>query len=307
MLVAAPSSGRIALPDNVIDVRRVVWIPSSASFSAAVLRPADIMSKQFFDQGYTVAAGVPRTFLRSSEPPISFDVDRTPPVAGNYECLVVTAGAPLGTGTVTLLGVPDDWAWVVKWGALAQLFGREGHAKDPTRAEYCLYRYNQGLGLMMEAPVVLGAQIGGLPISVDGVRNGDDFNSSWQTGTPGVSRGTYVAGMNLIGFRDPGTVATTVNLTVVRNHPVTIGANLQIGREDYMAILDYAQHLAALEMGGQEFMQTVPLFKRFTARAALYNSKLSALGDFQPSLYDQTNTEQERNPVFGKKPAEVLT
>jgi hypothetical protein len=165
---------------------------------------------------------------------------------------------------------------------------------------------------MQQAASVLAMTVAGVPGRVDAVRNGDDFNPSWETGGVGVPRGAYVAGLNLLGMVNPGAnnASYPVVATVVENAPLVGGNNnsfLQCGREDYMAILDYAQHVAALQMGGSDFMQTIPLLQRFHARAALYNSKLSALGEYEYSMADQTQTEAERNPVFGaKKPADVL-
>ena len=40
-----------------------------------------------------------------------------------------------------LLTLPDDWVYVVKYGALAEMFGKDGRANDPTRAEYCEMRF----------------------------------------------------------------------------------------------------------------------------------------------------------------------
>jgi hypothetical protein len=43
-------------------------------------------------------------------------------------------------------------------------------------------------------------------------------------------------------------------------------------------ILDYAQHMACLKMGGQEFADTMPLLKGFFAAAQETNKRLMRLG-----------------------------
>ena len=309
-IVTAPLGGRISLPDNVIDIRRVAWLPSGILYKPSTLRQADAMSKSFYDRGWTAAAASPpRTYLQSSQPPLSFDVDRTPPVTGNYEVMAVEAGAALVTTAATVLGVPDDWAWVVKFGALADLFGTESEAKDQLRADYCAWRYKQGLAIMTPASAVLSAQMNGVPCPLDAVYNGDDFNSGWQALAAGIPRGVYLAGQNMLATSlSAGT--NVVKFQVVENAPIPSVSTdpIQLGREDYAAVLDEAQHLAALSLGGSEFMATVGLHKRFIERAALYNSKLLGLGDYPRSMYEVSQLESERAPVYGAvTPQEVLS
>ena len=308
-IVTAPLGGRISLPDNVIDIRRVAWLPSGILYKPSALRQADAMSKSFYDRGWmNAAAAPPRTYLQSSQPPLSFDVDRTPPVTGNYEVMAVEAGAALTSAAPTILGVPDDWAWVVKFGALAELFGIESEAKDQMRSDYCAWRYRQGLALMTDTPAVLSAQVLGVPCSIDAVANADDFNPGWQASVfIGPPRSVYLAGQNMLAPSSPS--INSVVLQVVQNAPIPSVSTdpILLGREDYAAVLDEAQHLATLSLGGSEFMATVGLHKRFIERAALYNSKLLGLGDYPRSMYEVSQLESERAPVYGAvTPQEVL-
>ena len=304
-LLTAQFVARQALPDNVIDIRRVAWIPDVPSvFSVAVLRQADYFSKQAYNPGYTVAnQQPPRSWMKSAQPPLAFDVDYIPPVSGQYECLTVNAGPPLSSTKPTLLGVPDDWAWVIKWGALADLLGRESNAKDSQRADYAMRRFEQGLALMLNSPAVLAARINNVPCGVDSVRNGDDFGG-WQRSTLGVPRGCYLAGLNLVAFGPTPIVWNLygATLSVVQNAPVpSLPADyLQVSRDDYASILDESQHLACFKLGGQEFAATIPLHESFIKRAGLYNSKLSALGLYPKIQLEASQLEQERNPLYGE-------
>ena len=308
LLVPALIGGRIYMPDHVIDVRRVAWIPQpNLGYDQATLRQADAMSKAFYDGGYTTAAQAPpRTYQQSSQPPLSFDPDRVPPIVGRYEVLAVESGPALSTVAPTVMGIPDDWTWVIKWGALGEVLGIESEAKDQLRSDYATWRYKQGLALMNSAPAVLSARINNIPCGLDAVANGDDFNPSWQTITPGVPRGLYMAGLNLIGTRfiDANPSGYSATLQAVQNAPVT--DPLQLGREDYAAILDEAQHLAAVKLGGAEFLASIGLHKSFMDRATLYNSKLKGLGDYPRSMYELSSLEAERAPVYGAvKPEEI--
>lgn len=290
---------RTNLPDNVIDIRRVAWFPDPAFLiPLTTLKKSDDWAEQAFHRSDSTQIG-PNTYRQSAQPPLAFDVDILPSVSGQYEVLTVNAGNPLSSNNSTLLGIPDDWTWIIKWGALADLLGRESNAKDPLRAQYCRQRFEEGLGLLMNASAVLAARINDQPVLVDGVRNGDDFQPRWQALAASTPKTVYTAGLNLIAFAPkPDAMPYSATLSVVQNMP--IGANIQVDRGDYDAILDYAQHLALFKAGGQEFAETVIMYQRFLKRASLYNSKLSELGQFQKPMYELSQLEQERNPVYGQ-------
>lgn len=72
---------------------------------------------------------------------------------------------------------------------------------------------------------------------------------------------------------------------------------MQIGREDYDAILDYAQHLAAFKQGGMEFAMTIPLLNNFIRHCKLYNSKLLQMGEFTDIIFDQSRTQDMFFPI----------
>jgi hypothetical protein len=218
-----------------------------------------------------------------------------------YECLTVNAGPALTPAAPTLLGIPDDWAWIVKWGALADLLGREINAKDALRQKYCQQRFEDMATLLFTSPAVLSARINNIPVYVDAVRNGDDFDVTWQSvsGPPTIA---YAAGLNLVGFGpipdlDDNYSAT---LRVVQNAPLPVLQTdfIQLSPDDYDAILSEAQHLACFKMGGAEFVATIPLHQVFLQRAALLNSKIKQMGQYEDTQAELSQLEQERNPVY---------
>jgi hypothetical protein len=290
---------RIVLSQDVITIRRVAWLPTS-TYKTAALRQADEWEKRSFDANWTTnASQSPRTWLQSTEPPVSFDVDNVPPVTGSYEILTVNAGPDFNLTAAQVLSVPDDWSWLVKWNALENLFGREGVAKDATRQAYCEQRFAHGLSLLATTPAVLGAKINGRPVECDAVRNGDDFNPLWQGRVQGTPNKVYVAGLNLVGFSPPDAGPYSVLLSVVQNAPLPASDAdfVQIAKEDYSSLLDHAQHLAAFKMGGLEFTRTIPLLQSFLDRAGLYNAKLKQMGPFPVSQMDISQREAQRTPV----------
>lgn len=292
-------SGRIALPDSVIDIRRVAYLPSSPG-SPSVLFQDDTWGMQSYNRGFTTKpAGTPIAWMQSTEPPIAFDVDRPPGFAGNYEVLTIEAGPQLQATTPQLLSLPDDWAWVIKWGALADLLSREANAKDPGRAAYCEQRYQMGLALLTDAPATLAARIGNVPLNIDAVKNADHFRTSWQALIPSQPDTLLVAGLNLIAFAPkPNAGPYSITFTVVENAPMPASDsdNVQIAREDLDALLDYCVHLAMFKSGGAEFAATMPLFERFLKQAGFYNSKLAEWGEFSKILNEVSSLEEDYNP-----------
>jgi hypothetical protein len=272
-------------------------------FDTQIMRQTDAWSKRAFDYNYTTKAEQPpQTWMQSTEPPPRFDVDNVPPVTGNYEVIAVNSGAVSNAISAQLLSVPDDWSWLVFFGALADLFGFESEAKDELRAQYCQQRYEQGLKLLAGASSVLSMQFNGLPMSVDAVKNGDNFNFAWESLTQGTPQSCYAAGLNLLAFPTPDSGVYGALPTVVQSAPLPAasGGYIQIARGDYDAMLDEAQHLAALKQGGAEFLRTIPLHQNFVIRAGLYNKKLAAMGPFQMPTYRLSQREEDRNPRVGK-------
>lgn len=273
---------------------------NSLPTAATALFPDDTWSMQSFNRGYTTATpGTPSAYLLSTQPPLSFDVDRAPGFAGQYDLVTVDAGAALSAQIPTALSVPDDWAHVIKWGALADLLSREGDATDQARAAYCEQRYRMGAGLLTDAPALLSARVNNVPVMVDSMRNADLYTRNWQGVTPGTPSTILQSGLNLIALTPaPATTPVSCTLTVAANAPIPANdaANVQVARDDYDAILDYCVHIAMFKAGGSEFTDSMPLMNRFMQQAALYNSKLREWGEFSKMLLGVSGEESAMAP-----------
>lgn len=295
---------RTVLADNVIDIRRVAWLPtgSPVGYSAVPLWAGDQFEAQGYEPGYAQnPGGTPTIYMRSADPPLSFDTDNPPAVPGDYDLLTVNAGATLSTSAPTALKVPDDWSWVVKWGALADCLNRESNAKDQLRAKYCEERYKQAVMMLKDSACVLVARIGNVAVQVDSVQASDDYDPTWQAAIAGPPVGLLTAGLNLVALSPkPDAGPYSVSVSVVQNAPITQTvsgtAYLQVSRDNYDAVIDYAQHLAAFKMGGAEFMATLPLFDRLLKQAALYNSKLTEYGMFTDIMLETSQLQEQQSP-----------
>jgi hypothetical protein len=124
------------------------------------------------------------------------DVDIAPNVSGGYDMLSLQAGLSFAPPAATLLNVPDDWSWLAKWGAMADLLGRDSEATDRERADYCLKRYQQGLEVMKQANWLLIALINGVPVDTPSVRDMDGFSPEWENDLT-AWRSVVTAGVDL--------------------------------------------------------------------------------------------------------------
>ena len=327
--------GRTTLSDQVIDVRRIAYLPLLTNLTGAgyglgpyglgpygisispgngqplsnVLWADDTWGNQSFQPLYTITPagtpGRPNTYMLSTQPPLSFDVDVPPAYGGSYEVISVNAGPALNPAVPVpgSLSVPDDWVHVVKWGALADLFGRESNAEDPLRKQYCETRYRMGAAILAKSPALLAMRNGTVQLQIDSVREADLYRTTWQSESQGNPNLAIYAGLNLLALApapDAGPLGVPYSLTatVVENAPLPVVDTdlVQVARDDLDAVIDYAVHIAMLKTGGKEFSDSAQLLQRFMKQAALYNTKLNELGEFTEILYGLGKREQAMNP-----------
>lgn len=303
--VIAANAGRTFLSDLTVDIRRIAWLPVSGfEYTNTPMWPDDQWALQSYNRDYTIGQpGTPSTYRQSTEPPLSFDVDPPPAVPGSYDMVTVNAGTALSIVSPSHLQIPDDWTWLIKWGALADNFGRDSLAHDTVRQKYCEMRYQQGMKIMFDCPALLAARIANLPLNIDSTQNEDNFNPNWQAAESSQPETLLTAGLNLVACSPaPNSDNYSITLTVVKNAPIPALTTdfLQCGRDEYDVILDYSQHLALLKCGGAEFIASLPLLQRFFTQCTLYNYKLEALGEFAKQVYEMSQLLSQTNPVFSE-------
>src|SRR5208337_2264097 len=83
-IALTPNTRRTILPDTVIDVERVRYIPVTGSPNT-VTRD-DTVAQEFYEAGFwQELGGTPQTFMLTSDPPLTWDVDIPPNQDGTYE------------------------------------------------------------------------------------------------------------------------------------------------------------------------------------------------------------------------------
>jgi hypothetical protein len=118
---------------------------------------------------------------------------------GTYEAVVLQSGAAFNPPTATILGIPDDFAWVLEWGALAELLGRESEAIDNERAIYCQKMYQEGLQLMLKTPWIMLGKINGVAVSLDSIEDTDRYSPDFDSNSTGFGPVIVIGGIDFLG------------------------------------------------------------------------------------------------------------
>ncbi len=279
------------LPDTIIDVERVRYLPVTGSPST--VDRDDTVAQEFYEPPlYQQDPGIPSTFSLSSEPPLSWVVDVPPAQPGVYEAVVLKSGTAFNPPGATLINIPDDFAWVLEYGAMADLLGRESEATDRERAAYCLKRYQDGLNLLLKTPWLMLAKVNGAAVSVDSIAAMDNYAPEWDSDPTGFGPVVVAGGVDFIA----APVGSGIGVTVLGNAPVPVldGDFVQVSRSDWDTVLDLAQSQALFKMGGQEWKDGLELEARAIQGCAAENARLKSMGSFSDILI-QRGQVQERD------------
>lgn len=311
ILNCIPNTNTVPVPDSALDVRRVRWVPAADQGSPVTLQRGDILSYQHFTPNY----------LQTNTEPLRWDILSgleagmpTPP-ANTLLALVLDAlvNVPSQVQVLTIAGAPDfdppgenpllipnDWMWVLKFGAMADILSKEEEGKDIPRAQYCRQRYNEGLQLMITMPWLVQGLLDGVAVDSPAVASADRFNYEWQSRTtafPGLVQG----GIDLFAVSPLPTEAVAVSMTVVQNAPVpaNIGtAPIFLPRDAIEAVLKESQHLAIFNMGGAEFTESIKLHQEFVQFCTQTNSRLAESGIFPSDYRVVSPRELDQQPRF---------
>lgn len=296
--------GRVPLVDTVIDVRRCAWVDTGPPAATTPLFRSDEYQMNAGLTGWSINSDTPSMYSTIITPPLTVQLSPVPANKGSLDMLTVNTGAALNPAiNPTVLGIPDDFAWVVKFGALADLMGKDGLARNPDQAAYCEQRWQQGCELARINPTVILAEINGVDSIVDSLWAVDTALPDWQT-TAAQPTVVASAGRNIVALANVPDAVYSVTLDVVRNSviPTKDTDFLQVGREVVDVLLDYAEHLAAFKMQGEEWKATNRAAVNMMRQASQYNEKLRASATFKEILWPTVQMYKERQPR--RKPEE---
>lgn len=300
---AISSEGRLDLPDTIADVRRVSWV-NFMSLTWSHLWRRDDWGAKSQQYNWTLTPSDPPTgYAMIMTPPLGIQFIPPPAGLGNLDLLAIESGATLDVTANTLLGVPDDYAWAIKYGALADLLAQEGQARDPYRSTYCEERWKQGVALASLDPFIFNVMVNNVPVPVLSVQEVDANNANWenQFDQPEFA----MAYRDMLGLSPVPDGVYGISADVLRPAPIpaTGGAYVDLGAEQLDAILDYAHHVASFKEAGAEFAATQHQLMNLIRLAGDHNNKLQALAVFREVFEDRSNREDKRR--WRRQPSQV--
>jgi hypothetical protein len=287
--------GRVLMADSLLDVRRATWKTPEGVYS--LLHREDERSFNAYLPGWNTNPDTPQAYSMITSPVWEMQLAPLPADKGTIDILGVFAGGDLNPAAGVLMGIPDDFAPYVKWGALADLLGFEGPARDPMRSAYCEQRWREGIQLARMSSTVLHAEIQGVVAPVLSVFDVDQSGSSWMNSAEQPSV-VAMAGSNMLAVANVPDAIYSVTVDVVRKAPLPTDDTtaLELSYDIADVVLGYAEHLAAFKMGGQEFEATMPMYQRIMLAAALNNDRLRSSAANYDVFAGTALREQKQKP-----------
>ncbi len=294
----SPPISRAALDEKTIDVRRAVWKKALDNTRTTLWRTDEFAANAARYGWSQNPADPPESYSTAATPPITLQLVPPPAASGTVELLAVQSGASLNPLTGVLLGIPDNFAWVVKWGVLADILSKDGEGYDGLRHAYAERRWEEGIELARLHTSAVQAYVNSIQCPINAVQTLDSMRPNWQDITIAANVGTpdapALASWNMLALSPVPNGIFGITLDVVRNAPVS--SPIQIGREDLDAVLSCAQHIAMFKEGGLEFRDSMYLYRRTTEQAVLYNERIKAAVKYLQPLENRAEAEEAKNP-----------
>jgi len=208
---------------------------------------------------------------------------------------------------------PYEFWWGVKMLTLYKVYSTDGPTHYPMMAEYCLKRYKEAVSLARDYSAINFAWVEEKPMHLSPMGEFDNMYSGWRNKTAidldasgKLDKSLGVMSPNKLFLRQKYNRNISLSFDLVRNAPtLTTTDEFPVG-EDYLGyILDYAEHLACLKMGGKEFADSMPLYESFLSGAMRLNDRLkgaiASLNSPAKIAYRQSQSAQE----FDRKESKV--
>lgn len=301
-LSVTPNTSAVGVNDLYLDVRRCRWVPAANQGSPVTLQRGDSRSFQYFTPRYAQTNGNPLRWDVIGSPPQTITLDTMVNVPSTLQVLGMKAGDDFDPPASSPLLMPDDWMWVLKFGAMADILSKEQEGKDLERAAYCRQRYEEGLKLMARMPWLLQAFINGVAVDTQALAGADRTNYEWQSRSAAYPE-VVVGGIDLYAVSPVPTGTLSLLLMVVGNAPIPASddAEIQVPRDVMDAILSEAQHLALFKSAGAEFKESLVLHQEFIKMALRTNARLRESGILSTTIRPPVSEQDQEQPRFAMK------
>lgn len=205
----------------------------------------------------------------------------------------------LTLSTTTLLGIPNNLAFYLKYGVLEDLLRFDTPIKDIYRANYCRQRWHEGLIIAKNYNSVINGEINGQNRTVSTIEDLDGFEANWQNNSGKVSR-IALAGYNLLAINKLPMEGTSITLDTISNAILSVNDSsyLQIKAEHVELLLNYCYHLAFFKEGYAAINQSIQALNNFADSIMVYNAKLAREFVSYQTMMKKSLKQEIQNPRF---------
>ena len=143
-IAGVPQTTRYNLPSDWIETRHVSWLDANGITRS--LTRSNTWNLDMNDPLWLQSPLIPVVFNESNVDNDTIELAPAPNDIGSFELLYI-ALTTLLDGSGVILSIPDEFADYILWGMLADAFAADGEGNDPSRAQWCEQRYQEGVEL----------------------------------------------------------------------------------------------------------------------------------------------------------------
>lgn len=264
------TTSTFALPEAILSIERLAWVTPTPKVRSNLWPTSQYdLNSLTIDAGPTPPPAPPFAYALNLQSTLTAEfapVISSVPVGSGIDIIGALAGGSIdGSGLV--IGIPNDFCWILKYGHMADLLNSDGQARDENRAKYCQMRYEQGLEIAKVYKKVFRVRVNGSQFQPLTLNDLDGQLPGWQNqvGTPQFM--AYAGGL-LFTTPIPSSL-TSITIDRYMDAPVLVNDAdiLQLDKSYYDAIIDYAVHCSTFKMAGAEFTRTMDLLQDFMSLA----------------------------------------
>lgn len=295
--IVTAGNGRVQLDDATLDISAAYWL--NLSSSSQPLYKGDAREFNSYGNGWSLNGSSPIAFSLVTEPALILQLAPRPIDNGTLNLISIQSCPTVSIASNTVLPVPNDLLWVVKWGVLADLLNETGISNNSPMVEYCKTRWDDGIEAAKLYPSVLNSWIGGVQVPISSLKDLDISHPTWQSSSS-IPTSLAMVNYNLIALY-PVSNSSALELELDMIIPATVpsvdGDYLQVSQDYLPLLLGYAHHLASFKLGHAEFMSTQIDYERFLQAAMLNNDRLRENANLFEALREQTINEREERSI----------
>lgn len=263
----------VVVGEEILDIVRAYYIDSSGRYNA--LQLADENRVALFDRNYTITNAKPRFYSIANLSLLKVDLFPKPIENGFLELIYIKGKS----GTQTLASdclIPNNLVPYLKYKIEADIFAKDGIAKDPFRLEYCEKRWKEGLLIGNNYSAINNIKLDGLNKTLSSFADFDGLRYDWRNDSElGAKKinALALAGYNILGFNRKPISDHSVLLEAIVSAPVNLD-DIEL-RSDYVPyILDYCLHLASFKDGIASIQKSLSALEGFIKVAVSHNQYL---------------------------------